>query len=225
MPRSTSSPSAASTAPRPPRSPARPGSPSRSSTTTSRPSGALWQAAVRMAFEASAQAFARRRAASCADLSTLDQMKVLARRYVRFSASHPELARIVSHESMQGGERLEWLNDETIGGNFDWFRVLYERGDHRRVDEAAAADERAVERRRVRRLRVHGPGLDVGELRRRRDRPDRGRAARRHRDRDVLPRPRRRRSSRDRRWSPTRRVRSAAEVFGPGLVDRRSGPS
>ena len=87
----------------------------------------LWEAAVRMAFEASAQAF-RGVERELRDLSTLDQMKVLTRRYVRFSASHPELARIVSHESMQGGERLQWLNDETIGGNFDWFRVLYERG-------------------------------------------------------------------------------------------------
>lgn len=88
---------------------------------------ALWQAAVRMAFEASAQAFGGVER-ELVDLSPLDQMKVLTRRYVRFSASHPELARIVSHESMQGGDRLRWLNQETIGGSFTWFRDLYERG-------------------------------------------------------------------------------------------------
>jgi len=88
---------------------------------------ALWQAAVRMAFEVSSQAF-RGVELELRDLAPLDQMKVLTRRYVRFSASHPELARIISHESMQGGERLRWLNEETIGGHFDWFRTLYEQG-------------------------------------------------------------------------------------------------
>jgi TetR/AcrR family transcriptional regulator len=87
----------------------------------------LWQAAVRAAFEASALAFAGVEV-ELRDLSDLDQMKVLIRRYVRFSASHPELARIISYESMQGGERLHWLNQEAIGGRFDWFRARYERG-------------------------------------------------------------------------------------------------
>lgn len=88
---------------------------------------ALWQAAVRMAFAASAQAFGGVER-ELVDLSPLDQMKVLTRRYVRFSASHPELARIISHESMQGGERLRWLNEEAMGGRFNWFRDLYEQG-------------------------------------------------------------------------------------------------
>jgi TetR/AcrR family transcriptional regulator len=87
----------------------------------------LWKAAVRSAFEASALAFAGVEH-ELRDLTSLDQMKVLTRRYVRFSASHPELARIVSHESMHGGERLQWLNEETIGGRFDWFRSRYEQG-------------------------------------------------------------------------------------------------
>jgi AcrR family transcriptional regulator len=88
---------------------------------------ALWKAAVRSAFEASALAFAGVEQ-ELRDLSALEQMKVLTRRYVRFSASHPELARIVSHESMHGGERLQWLNEETIDGRFEWFRVRYEQG-------------------------------------------------------------------------------------------------
>jgi TetR/AcrR family transcriptional regulator len=88
---------------------------------------ALWQAAVHMAFAASALAFDGV-GAELVGLTPLDQMKVLTRRYVRFSASHPELARIVSHESMQGGERLQWLNDEALSGSFDWFRDLFEQG-------------------------------------------------------------------------------------------------
>jgi TetR/AcrR family transcriptional regulator len=88
---------------------------------------ALWQAAVRTAFDVSSQAFAGVDA-ELLGLAPLDQMKVLTRRYVRFSALHPELARIVSHESMQGGERLEWLNDQAIGGRFDWFRARFEEG-------------------------------------------------------------------------------------------------
>jgi TetR/AcrR family transcriptional regulator len=87
----------------------------------------LWRAAVHSAFEASVLAFAGVEQ-ELRGLGGLDRMKVLTRRYVRFSASHPELARIVSHESMQGGERLQWLTDEAIGGGFDWFRVLYEQG-------------------------------------------------------------------------------------------------
>lgn len=87
----------------------------------------LWQAAVRLAFAESAQAFADV-GRELAGLEPLEQMKVLTRRYVRYSASHPELARIISHEAMQGGDRLRWLNDQAIGGNFDWFRVLFEQG-------------------------------------------------------------------------------------------------
>jgi TetR/AcrR family transcriptional regulator len=87
----------------------------------------LWQEAVRAAFAASARAFEGVED-ELRDLASLDQMKVLVRRYVRFSASHPELARIISYESMQGGDRLEWLNAEAIGGRFEWFRLRYERG-------------------------------------------------------------------------------------------------
>ena len=88
---------------------------------------ALWKAAVHSAFAASALAFAGVEQELCG-LDGIDQLKVMTRRYVRFSASHPELARIVSHESMQGGERLEWLNDEAIGGRFDWFGDLFQKG-------------------------------------------------------------------------------------------------
>jgi AcrR family transcriptional regulator len=89
---------------------------------------ALWQAAVQMAFDASALAFAGVEQ-ELRDLCPLDQLKVLTRRYVRFSASHPELARIVSHESMQGGDRLRWISESALGGgDFDWFRVRFEKG-------------------------------------------------------------------------------------------------
>jgi AcrR family transcriptional regulator len=92
-----------------------------------RSKSALWKAAVRSAFEASALAFEGVEH-ELRNLDGLEQMKVMTRRYVRFSASHPELARIVSHESMQGGERLRWLHDEATGGDFEWFRTCYERG-------------------------------------------------------------------------------------------------
>lgn len=88
---------------------------------------ALWEAAVRSAFEAAAQTFAGVEQ-ELEGLDGLDQLKVLTRRYIRFAAGHPELPRIVSHESMHGGERLRWLNEEAIGGGFEWFRVRYEQG-------------------------------------------------------------------------------------------------
>jgi AcrR family transcriptional regulator len=88
---------------------------------------ALWEAAVLRAFEASATAFAGVDE-ELAGREPLDQLKVLTRYYVRFTATHPELSRIVSYESMQGGERLAWLNERSLGAQFEWFRSTYEQG-------------------------------------------------------------------------------------------------
>ena len=71
---------------------------------------ALWYAAVESAFEAAAGTFADV-GRELADLDIIDQMKVLLRRFVRFSATNPELARIISYEGVCGGPRLKWLAD------------------------------------------------------------------------------------------------------------------
>lgn len=88
---------------------------------------ALWYATVEEAFRVAATTF-RNVGSELADLDLVDKMKVLLRRYVRFSATNPELARIVSHEGVQGGPRLEWLADHHLTGRFEWFDQLFEQG-------------------------------------------------------------------------------------------------
>jgi AcrR family transcriptional regulator len=96
---------------------------------------ALWRAAVASAFQEAIAAFDGV-LTELADLEPIDQLKVLVRRYVRFSALHPEIGRIVSAEGARGGPRLQWLVDQRITGEFDAFRVLYERA----VDDGALKD-------------------------------------------------------------------------------------
>lgn len=86
----------------------------------------LWRAAVELAFVGIAEAFDGV-LEELADLGTVDQMKVLVRRFVRFTGAHPELGRIVAYEGAVGGPRLEWLLNHHLAGQFEPFRDLYER--------------------------------------------------------------------------------------------------
>ncbi len=86
---------------------------------------ALWRAAVSTAFAGVLDVFADV-PGELADLGVIDQMKVLVRRFVRFSAAHPEMARIISYEGVRGGPRLDWLLEHHMAGRFDWFGVLFE---------------------------------------------------------------------------------------------------
>jgi TetR/AcrR family transcriptional regulator len=88
---------------------------------------ALWRATVAGAFNGAVGAFDGVMK-ELSDLDTVDQMKVLVRRFVRFSATHPELGRIISYEGVQGGPRLEWLIERHMTGQFEWFRDLLELG-------------------------------------------------------------------------------------------------
>jgi TetR/AcrR family transcriptional regulator len=63
---------------------------------------ALWQEAVTSAFAGWLDTF-EGVAGELADLGIIDQMKVLVRRFVRFSAAHPEMGRIISYEGVRGG--------------------------------------------------------------------------------------------------------------------------
>jgi len=86
----------------------------------------LWRTAVEGAFERAVSSFDGVMG-ELADLELIDQMKVLVRRFVRFSAMHPELGRIISYEGVRGGPRLTWLIEHHMAGQFDGFEVLYER--------------------------------------------------------------------------------------------------
>jgi len=88
---------------------------------------ALWRATVGGAFVSAAGSFDGVMQ-ELADLDAIDQMKVLVRRFVRFSATHPELGRIISYEGVQGGPRLQWLIEHHMTGQFEWFRDLLVQG-------------------------------------------------------------------------------------------------
>ena len=88
---------------------------------------ALWYATVEAAFQSAAGSFADV-GRELADLDIVDQMKVLVRRYVRFSATNPELARIISYEGVLGGPRLTWLSEHHLTSRFDLFGHLFEAG-------------------------------------------------------------------------------------------------
>lgn len=50
-------------------------------------------------------------------LSEDQRFRKLLRRYTRYSAEHPEHARITFSETIAGGERLEWMVEEFVKGN------------------------------------------------------------------------------------------------------------
>lgn len=69
---------------------------------------ALWRAAVAEVF-VRLGALTDGAAAELRDLDPLARMKVMLRRYVRFSAANPEVARFFQREGIHKGERLDWL--------------------------------------------------------------------------------------------------------------------
>lgn len=52
------------------------------------------------------------------DLDPLSQLRVALRRFVRLSARHPELGRIIMREGAEGGERLDWLVRNALAANY-----------------------------------------------------------------------------------------------------------
>jgi AcrR family transcriptional regulator len=52
------------------------------------------------------------------DLDPLSQLRVALRRFVRVSARHPELGRIIMREGAEGGERLDWLVTNALSANY-----------------------------------------------------------------------------------------------------------
>ena len=63
----------------------------------------LWRAAVTQMFER-----LRIDVGGVPEGSGADGYRQFVRRYVRYCAAHPEHARLMVHESIRGGERLEW---------------------------------------------------------------------------------------------------------------------
>ena len=69
---------------------------------------ALWKAAVSAAMAQTMQPLVD--AAAAADgVDGPERLRILIRRFVHITATAPELARIISYEGAQGGERLAWI--------------------------------------------------------------------------------------------------------------------
>ncbi|QTD57087.1 TetR/AcrR family transcriptional regulator [Parasphingorhabdus cellanae] len=73
----------------------------------------LWRESVRDMFELLDEALALDDQSS-ATLSGLEGFKAYLQRYIRYSAAHPEHARIMIMESVRGGDRLDWIVETFI---------------------------------------------------------------------------------------------------------------
>ncbi len=58
------------------------------------------------------------------DLDPLSHLRVALRRFVRLSARHPELGRIIMREGAEGGERLDWLVRNALAANYQVYTGL-----------------------------------------------------------------------------------------------------
>ena len=73
----------------------------------------LWRESVRDMFELLHEAL-ELEDDSYSALGGLDGFKAYLRRYIRYSAAHPEHARIMIMESVRGGDRLDWIVETFI---------------------------------------------------------------------------------------------------------------
>lgn len=69
-----------------------------------------------------------------ADVDPIGRLKVVVRRFVRFSAAHPEFGRILSYEGAVGGPRLEWILAQDASRTLAAFGELLAQG----IDEGWA---------------------------------------------------------------------------------------
>jgi len=73
----------------------------------------LWKAAVDAAFQGIVEQFE----AAITELAakpTQQQLQALIRVYVQFAADHPQLHRVIMHESAHPNERLDWLGERYL---------------------------------------------------------------------------------------------------------------
>jgi len=79
--------------------------------------GELWRAAIRHMFERQRAEFRAQHLEYPVDPSTTDGVKEMVRRYVRYSAAHPEHAQILVHEAIADTDRLDWAVAEFVRAN------------------------------------------------------------------------------------------------------------
>lgn len=89
--------------------------------------GELWRAAVRHMFERQRAEFRADQAANPVDTETTGGVREMVRRYVRYSAAHPEHAQMLVHEAIADGERLDWLVEQFVRANIQRLGLGLER--------------------------------------------------------------------------------------------------
>lgn len=77
----------------------------------------LWRAAVEEMFHRQRAEFAAEQNAVPVSRDTLDGVKEMVRRYVRYCAAHPEHAQILVHEAIADTARLKWAVDKFVRAN------------------------------------------------------------------------------------------------------------
>lgn len=87
----------------------------------------LWRAAIRQMFDRQRDFFRLENAQHPLDMDTLDGLKEALRRYVRYSAAHPEHAQILVHEAIADTGRLDWAIDAFIRANARTFEAPFAR--------------------------------------------------------------------------------------------------
>ena len=84
---------------------------------------ALWEAAVDWVFAALAAEFATA-AEALRDVDAVTRLRAVLKRYARFSARHPELHCLMTHEGSHDGPRLRWLVDRHVRPLFEQSTAL-----------------------------------------------------------------------------------------------------
>jgi AcrR family transcriptional regulator len=87
----------------------------------------LWIATVENALQAYG-ALLRANMATAPERSARDSLTTFIGEFVRMSASHPEIHRLMTMHSNQDTTRLEWIIDHFIRGHFTFARDLIRRG-------------------------------------------------------------------------------------------------
>jgi AcrR family transcriptional regulator len=78
---------------------------------------ALWRAAVTQMFESQGKIFSAMQAAAPVDVRTVEGVKEMVRRFVRYSGAHPEHAQILVHEAIADSERQNWVTETFVRPN------------------------------------------------------------------------------------------------------------
>jgi len=101
---------------------------------------ALWRAAIAFMFAQQAQELTELYGPERVDASTVEGMKEMVRRYIRYCAAHPEHAQILVHEAMVDSPRLEWVVAEFIRANVQGFAAPL--SEHTKAGHTRLADSR-----------------------------------------------------------------------------------